>query len=826
MKPDKFLTTLRDDVLEPDDIVDVEALNESLRRLEEPINWLEANPSRISDLLHSDVGRQLVALLLGVAASELEPPDRYPPGSLNTWKEWTAGESLRGVVVGLLLREAHGSRARRRRTKLLAMVDDELQEIVGKSSALDLRVNAFLPPASRSFDFVVLDGAEPILAVLVIFQTRAGGRQTEIFEGLPDLQSSLIRSGIVLAVVADGPGFRNMAYAVRRVAPRLQHLVNTQGLNDRELRKAVRRARRVRSGELRIGDAQSEEILERIALVALRSGRSVTPTVLNLPVDEAEAFLVRFAAGHPELDLEPAEGVGYVARASQLLRSTGPGRRDSRTQRPLAPIVANHLGYEISQLVERDGVTVFGLSISDARLRLPDPLPVVEFSTVNSLSRAAALEAAEELLRTGPLIARLGVAIDTGSPDVSTDAPPKKEISGRAQIAVLGLSDVADIFMRTRSGARAYLTQRIVETVDLSVISPFVSEGPTSPTMFFGRDAEIRRIVEQAGRQSFALVGGRKAGKTSILRRLAVSLAGSSAVTYLDCQAHPDRADFLRYIGEVSNQTLTPRMDHVASAERVLSKYVDENLAAGGVILLDEVDDLFLGDSTSLDHPHVLSRAFRSITQRGEVSIVVTGERALYGLTRDPHSPHWNFCTPMIIGPLTDDAARDLLLEPMSTLGIDMDSVAVTRAMETTARHPNLLQYVGDLLVQDLAPESVGGQRLEVVEADVSRITNSPAYRQRFTTTFWSQATTLEKAVSVRLRADVPHSLQELTKELREAGAKVQASAVAEALNYLELYTIVRQAPDGYLLREHIFERFLSPLRESALAQEWLGELG
>lgn len=825
MKTEAFLESLRDEVLEPDDIVDVEALHESLHRLEGPIASLQANPGAIADLLNSEDGRSLIGLLLGVAPWELEPPDRYPPGSLRAWKEWTAGESLRGVVVGLLLREAHGSRSRRRRTKLVEMVKLELERIVGRSRALELRTNAFLVPASRSFDFVVSEEGEPILAVLVIFQTRAGGRQTEIFEGLPELQSALIRSGIILAVVADGPGFRNMAYVVRRIAPRLQHLLNAKGLGDGELRNAIRRGKRVRSGELRIGDTRSEELLERIAMVALRSGRAITPTILNLPVDEAEAFLVRFAAANPDLELEALEGTGYTARASQLLAALSQGPRTGEIAQLLAPVVADHLGYAISSIGERDGIHIFGLSITDARLRLPDPLPVIEFASDSTRSRADALDIADELLRTGPVVARMGLAVDTGTVDSSVATSGKRGVASKAQFAVLGPSDVADILMRSRAGARSFVTQRIVQAVDLSLISPFVSEGPTSPAMFFGREAEIRRIMEQVGRQSFALVGGRKAGKTSILRRLDLLLAGTSAVAYLDCQAHPDRADFLAYVAAMSNQDFGPGARGIASAERTLSRYLEQIMPNGGMILLDEVDDLFLADSRASDHPHVLSRAFRSISQRGAASIVVTGERALYSLTRDPTSPHWNFCTPIVIGPLNDDAARDLLLEPLSTLGVDIQTAAVELALETTARHPNLLQYMGDQLIQRLAPQSTGGQRLDVIEEDVESLSGSPTYRQRFTTTFWSQATSLEKWLSVRLSADEAKTLQELTDELRTDGAKVRASAVEDALSYLELYTIVRQTTKGYSFRDAVFNQIMGPLRGSALAKEWLGDI-
>ncbi len=828
MDANGFLSTLRQDILEPGDVVDVRSLNEAMHGLGPAISRLESAPDDLAGLLQSREGTTLAALLLGVQPTELVRHSNEALSELQRWQQWTLGAPLSGVVVGLLLKDAQSSRSRRRRTKLVDLVNDALVTLAGNRPEFSVSSNEWLPQARRSFDFVVSERGEPILAVLVIFQTRAGGRQTEIFQGLPELQSTLIRNGLVLAVVADGPGFLNMSQVVRRVAPRLQHLMNVTGLRSGELAEAAHRAGRVHRGELKIGDPQSEELLDRVALVALRSGRPVTASLLNAPIDATESFLLRFSTNHPAYDLRTVEGQGLIADASQQLNEIGLlAARGESSSRSVLSLLVDRLGYGHQLVSTRDHLLVQGLEMRDSRLRLPSPLPVFEIHAGRLRDRSELIESIDEVLRTGPLVARLAVVIDLVDPDAARRSAAGSGRTMRPQLAVLGHEDVAEILLRRRAEGREFFIRRIVESVDLRLVSPFVSEGPAPESMFFGRETEIRRIMEQAGRQSFALVGGRKAGKTSILRRLEALLRDRLAVVALDCQAHPDRADFLRHVlAQMPHPPEIGPAELIQSSERVLATFVEQVLGRSrGVILLDEVDELFLSDSTSTTHPHVLSRAFRSLAQVGMAAVVVTGERALYRLTRDPSSPHWNFCTPVVIGPLSTTAAESLLVEPMETMGISVDSDAVQLALQRTARHPNLLQYLGDRVVDALAPQSAKGERLELHAGTIRDVVDTGTYQNRFLSTFWSQATTLEKIVSLRLATSTPLTVDELTEEVRTSVPSLRPSDILEAVQFLELYTIAINTPSGWILREPAFETYLGSVRGSAVARQWLDEL-
>ncbi len=827
MDADRFLRSIREEVLEPGDIVDELALRASVEELSPAVTELESNPNDLGKLLSTSQGVLLSTLLLGVPVSELIDRPREAQLALQRWRQWTLGAPLSGVLVGLLLRDAHMSRARRRRTKLVQVVDKALSRLTKARTGLSVRQNVTLSQVSRSFDFVVFSEGEPILAVLVMFQTRAGGRQTEIFQALPDLQSMLIRSGMLLAVVADGPGFGNMSQVVKRIAPRLQHLMNMTGIRRGELKGAIDRAQRVHRGELQIGDARSEELFDRVARVALQSGRPVTPQLLSAPVDETGAFLIRFAANNPDYDLRPLEGQGAVAEPADVLQAIAKIAAGEQSVGSVASELSRRLGYESEAVSKRLGVELFAFEIPDSRLRLPAPLPVFEIDLPRGEDRSQAIAEIDDELTNGSLITRLAVVIDVRDAEASRVAVRGPGRSGKPQLAVLGHDDIADIILRRPNQGRELFARRIVDNVDLRLISPFVSEGPAPDAMFFGRDEEIRRIMEQAGSQSFALVGGRKAGKTSILRRLDRLLRERVAVVALDCQAHPDRADFLRYVLELTpNPPIVDAQDLVASSERILTVFVEQVLGtSGGVILLDEVDDLFLADSVAPMHPHVLSRSFRSLAQLGTATMVGTGERALFSLTRDPSSPHWNFCTPILIGPLQEDAARNLLVEPMEALGISVHPDAVLMALDRTARHPNLLQFLGDRVVDSLADLGRVGEQMELSASVVEAIASTGTYQNRFLSTFWSQASTLEKVVSLRLSATMPSTVDQLHEQLRQAVPRLRPSDVDEGLRFLELYTIAVNPGKGWILRDGVFDSYLSAVRNSAVGRQWLEEL-
>src|SRR5262245_31800460 len=68
-------------------------------------------------------------------------------------------------------------------------------------------------------------------------------------------------------------------------------------------------------------------------------------------------------------------------------------------------------------------------------------------------------------------------------------------------------------------------SQRLIEIIleqgiELSTLSPYVVKGPVSEAMFFGREREIKTISQTLQTTAYAVVGGRRIGKSSILQRI------------------------------------------------------------------------------------------------------------------------------------------------------------------------------------------------------------------------------------------------------------------------------------------------------------------
>src|SRR5215813_13918043 len=90
-------------------------------------------------------------------------------------------------------------------------------------------------------------------------------------------------------------------------------------------------------------------------------------------------------------------------------------------------------------------------------------------------------------------------------------------------------------------------SRRLVEIIleqgmELSNLSPYVVKGPVPGKMFFGREKEIRTISQGLLSGDYAIVGGRRIGKSSILQRVNELLNNDPRYQprYFDCEENFD----------------------------------------------------------------------------------------------------------------------------------------------------------------------------------------------------------------------------------------------------------------------------------------------
>jgi AAA domain len=334
--------------------------------------------------------------------------------------------------------------------------------------------------------------------------------------------------------------------------------------------------------------------------------------------------------------------------------------------------------------------------------------------------------------------------------------------------------------------------QLVLSNVDLTVVSPFVTTGPTSNSMFFGREHELRMITEHAHDTNYALVGGRRIGKTSILARLRdirLPAAGFRAF-FLDCSNAPSQAEL---VANASQRWFFRSPDKFTSFADILDALpADKPL----VILLDEVDALIAPDQ-SAGYP--LLNTLRAFANSGHSHFILSGERVLRANMKDPTSPLFNFANEMLVGCLKFHAVQELIVRPMQHLEIELtnESEIVRRIWEFTSGHPSVIQRLCQRLISRLELRQVLRLSLDDVEAV---ITDYDFLQEDFLETYWERATSLERLCSLLMARDNRlNMLVAIHEALSSLGIHPTLNEVNDALNRLiDLHNILQRTAEGY----------------------------
>ncbi len=243
--------------------------------------------------------------------------------------------------------------------------------------------------------------------------------------------------------------------------------------------------------------------------------------------------------------------------------------------------------------------------------------------------------------------------------------------------------------------------------------NPFIAGSWVRGEDFFGRDGLLREALE-GERHSLWVLGGRRLGKTSLLKQLEHRVQQSRdtpfAALYWDLQGSRDARGLAEtLLASVEDSEAFRRATDVL-VEDLESQPVADMLASlvrrtvrGGwrlLLLVDEAEELLVvgrGDAT------VLARLRRVLTRGSEVRTVITGTRLLARVDEQaalPTSPFLQgFIPPVYLTPLAPDEGR-LLLARGGFPPADIETV-----LERAACHPFLVQLIASRLFEsrDLA---------------------------------------------------------------------------------------------------------------------------
>lgn len=846
MDAETFLKTLRPEILNPEEHIDLPWLNQELDRLGVGIVPLSRfiEDGEQQDLLDSPQAMEIIDLLLGTrllatqlrrgvqaTPSALAQDDRWLQQALRAMQQLLRSEefiekSLEILITGSLLNRLAAKRVDKRRKKFVQLVRQAITDAMGEFGE-DFEVvfeqkKILSDRLSRGYVASILYQQRRLIVVHSMFLTAApdfGGRD---IEKLIVDQATFAREGVNLLAVADGIGFRQIVKTVNEVAPKLRYFTNLSGLD--EMTKQVVEDGVSARKNLNISDVEDQyAAFQRVASQQLRQGTAVTPQLVNLPETLALEYFARyrvkydeysFTTGNP-LVLEASSTRTLKLANEQLQSLTNPGSTDSSF---IMSLIADHMGYQFDLVTRNRGFDLFGLHLPEGRLQLSRPFPVAILTGSSSTDRTASLTMLDSELSEGKIVSQIALVIAITNIESARLAARRIALQGKTQFSIIERDEVFELLLRSPTQAQRYLMRLLLANIDLNKVAPFQVDGAVTDARFYGRDLEIRQITEGIRNRSFALMGGRKAGKTSILQRLSSLLPQHHKVIYLDCQFRNNRESLLRHLIERTPTDL--RIVDEPDVERsddILRAFIQSEFGDGfGVLLIDEVDNVFADDARSPNHRHLFSSVLRSLSQTRRATVVMTGERVLSELAHDPSSPHWNFATKILVGPLQDGAARELIQTPIEEIGLRISKESIQLALQQTANHPNLLQEIGSRLVESA---SFANPTIEVSSVDVTAAT--PAYRTKFVETFWSQATVLEKYISVQLQVDTPLSLDAIAQRLATAKIHMSLDELKQALAFLELYAIIRQAEAGYVLTAPAFAPYFAQEATPFVRSEW-----
>ena len=348
--------------------------------------------------------------------------------------------------------------------------------------------------------------------------------------------------------------------------------------------------------------------------------------------------------------------------------------------------------------------------------------------------------------------------------------------------------------------------QLVLSQVSLVTVSPYNTTGPVADNVFFGREFELRNVAEHSGSKSYAVIGGRRIGKTSLLGRLhCVRLPANGFRTlYHDCATTPTYDAFLT--SAIRDWRPESPSGILATFEDLLqSPPADKPL----VLLLDEADKLVPVDRAN---GWPLFSALRALANSGYAQVVFSGERTLRDALRDPAGPLFNFANEMLLGPLDFHAVEELVTQPMRQLEIELvdEKAIVDRIWVFTSGHPNVVQRLCRRLIERLNEQ---GTRRIMLD-DVNAVIEDPGLqREDFLSTYWEAATSLEKIISLLMADDESvRTLRTVRQALAErCNLHPKAREVDDALQRLvDLRSILKRTPTGYEFAVTAFPRVVA----------------
>ncbi|MCX6032283.1 MAG: ATP-binding protein [Chloroflexi bacterium] len=472
------------------------------------------------------------------------------------------------------------------------------------------------------------------------------------------------------------------------------------------------------------------------------------------------------------------------------------------------------LNYPVRLHEEVLGFHLYFVDLSSWKLRFTDRTPVIavgegDLATLRPRELAQSLA---DVVRTRSLAERNSIVLIQGPGDelrahLKTAFIPVIVFDGTAQQAV-----------RESRRPTAELLERLSAQLDLSLLAPYETSKPVTGSRFFGREFEIRRIL-QGSDSNFAIMGIRRIGKTSLMREIERQLkeqaqeggddCAAQRLIFMDCSAITSPACFVQEVVRKLRPQELPRLSSKQFPiffpdflDRMSQRY-------GGplIFFLDEFDKVL----TWHHEDDTLLNALRASSNVGHSRYVVGGFREVMAAFSDLDSPLYNFARPVRLKEFSREQTAAMVIGPLEKLGVRFErgNEVINRIFDETAGQPNLIQFYCSILVERLDRQ---GSRIVSPES-LFDVYGSEDFRAFVLSTFMDNTTNLEKAMVFAVmtdhESDHPFSVQAIDEVLEKRGIQFPLSDLSHACRNLELAGTFTARGPLYRFTTPMFPRML-----------------
>jgi hypothetical protein len=383
----------------------------------------------------------------------------------------------------------------------------------------------------------------------------------------------------------------------------------------------------------------------------------------------------------------------------------------------------------------------------------------------------------------------------------------------RYDFVVLDRQSLASIIAHDSS---RHLVEIFLEQgIELSSLSPYVVKGPVPEKMFFGREKEIKTVAQGVQRGDYAIVGGRRIGKSSILQRVNRLLNNDPRYQplYMDCEEKFNYKDLFCALADEFGEAFEGT--DPLGFRKLVTKLKIRAPARQVVFLLDEVDALLAFDAESKPGRGQLFKTFRGLSHEGHCRFVFSGSRTLYRHLHNPHSPFFNFCEDIVLKPLEQKSIAEIVSKPMHQLGIELpeEEALIDRIIDLSSSHPNIAQWLCDRLIKTASARRITVNNLENISAD-------PEFCRHYVETAWSDSTPLEKLVSLVVEGP-SFEIDNLCEILAHRGV-TDKTTIRESVEMLQLCALLEREGQRCRFALTHFPRMVRQMEDVNSQIEWL----